>query len=109
MRGMTFEFAVTRVFELESKKDHPVNRIMIDNYLTSLKRGLKKNEEDYYKVRNLDPVKGKELMKETQKAIMTDMNRIAYRQYEIKGYERMLDRMLDQPMQNAKSNNNIEL
>ena len=40
---------------------------------------------------------------------MTDMSRIAYRQYEIKGYERMLERMLDQPMQNAKSKNNVEL
>ena len=36
MRGMTFEFAVTRIFELESKKDHAVNRLMIDNYLTTL-------------------------------------------------------------------------
>ena len=65
MRGMTFEFAVTRVFELESKKDQPINRLMIDNYLSSMKRGLKKNEEDYFKVRQMDPVKGKELMKET--------------------------------------------
>lgn len=44
MRGMTLDFAVTRVFELETKKEFPVNRLMIDNYLTSLKRGLKKNE-----------------------------------------------------------------
>lgn len=65
MRGMTLEFAVTRIFELESKKDFPINRLMIDNYLTSLKRGLSKNEEDYFKVRKMDPIKGKELMKET--------------------------------------------
>ena len=95
MRGMTLEFAVTRVFELESKKDHPVNRLMIDNYLSSLKRGLKKNQDDYFKVRNMDPEKGKELMKETQKSIMQDMTKIAYRQFEIKGYEQMLERMLD--------------
>ena len=79
MRGMTLEFAVTRVFELESKKDHAVNRLMIDNYLSSLKRGLKKNQDDYFKVRNMDPEKGKELMKETQKSIMQDMTKIAYR------------------------------
>lgn len=36
MKGMTFDFAVTRIFELESKKEHPINRLMIDNYLTSL-------------------------------------------------------------------------
>ena len=40
MKGMTLDFAVTRVFELESKKEFIVNRMMIDNYLTSLKNGL---------------------------------------------------------------------
>ena len=65
MRGMTFEFAVTRIFELESKKDHAVNRLMIDNYLTTLQLGLKRNEEDYYKVRGMDPAIGKEFLKET--------------------------------------------
>lgn len=43
MKGMTLEFAVTRVFELESKKEMVVNRVMIDSYLTSLKKGLEKN------------------------------------------------------------------
>ena len=43
MKGMTLEFAVTRVFELESKKEFVLNRMMIDNYLTSLKKGLEKN------------------------------------------------------------------
>lgn len=45
MKGMTLDFAVTRVFELESKKDFVLNRRMIDNYLTSLKNGLAKNKE----------------------------------------------------------------
>ncbi len=44
MKGMTLDFAVTRVFELEQKKEVVVNRVMIDNYLTSLKRGLEKNQ-----------------------------------------------------------------
>ena len=43
MKGLTLEFAVMRIFELESKQEHPVNRLMIDNYLTALERGLKKN------------------------------------------------------------------
>ena len=55
MKGMTLEFAVTRVFELESKKEFVVNRIMIDSYLTSLKNGLQKNQEDYMKANNLTP------------------------------------------------------
>ena len=47
MKGMTLEFAVTRVFEFESKKEFVVNRMMIDNYLTSLKKGLEKNQTEY--------------------------------------------------------------
>jgi len=47
MKGMTLDFAVTRVFELESKKDFVLNRRMIDNYLTSLKNGLSKNKEAF--------------------------------------------------------------
>jgi hypothetical protein len=79
MRGMTLDFAVLRVFELETKKEFPVNRLMIDNYLSSLKRGMKKNEEDYFKVRGMDPVKGKQLMMETQKQMKQDMSRVVYR------------------------------
>ena len=47
MKGMTLDFAVTRVFELESKKDFILNRRMIDNYLTSLKNGLLKNKDAF--------------------------------------------------------------
>jgi len=36
MKGMTLDFAVTRIFELESKQDVPINRRMIHNYLDSL-------------------------------------------------------------------------
>ena len=79
MRGMTLDFAVTRVFELETKKEFPVNRLMIDNYLSSLKRGMKKNEEDYFKMRGMDPTSGKKLMQETQKKMQHDMSRVAYR------------------------------
>ena len=79
MRGMTLDFAVTRVFELETKKEFPINRLMIDNYLTSLKRGMKKNEEDYFKMRGMDPASGKRLMQETAKKMQHDMSRVAYR------------------------------
>jgi hypothetical protein len=43
MKGVTFDFAVTRIFELESRQDHHVNRLMCGSYLKSLERGLKKN------------------------------------------------------------------
>jgi len=48
MKGMTLEFAVTRIFELESRKEHPINRLMIDNFLTALQRGLQKNQATYF-------------------------------------------------------------
>lgn len=51
---MTFEFATGRVFDLEEKRDVPVNRLMLDNYLSSLQRGLQHNVEDYYRSKNLD-------------------------------------------------------
>ena len=92
---MTLDFAVTRVFELETKKEFPVNRLMIDNYLSSLKRGMKKNEDEYFKVRNMDPESGKKLMIETQKKMMQDMSRVAYRQFEVKGYEKMIERIME--------------
>jgi hypothetical protein len=53
MKGMTLDFAVTRIFELESKKDMPLNRKMINSYLESLRRGLEKNKQDYLKQNNL--------------------------------------------------------
>ena len=43
MRGATLEFAVLRVPEFETAKDHVVNRLMIKSYLNSLERGLKAN------------------------------------------------------------------
>ena len=79
MKGMTFEFAVTRIFELESKKDHSINRLMIDNYLTSLQRGMKKNVAAYYKMRGLDPEKGSELLRCTQREMMLSMNKVQYK------------------------------
>ena len=53
MKGMTLDFAVTRVFELESKMDFLVNRKMIDNYLTSLKNGMEKNKQKYLELSNM--------------------------------------------------------
>lgn len=41
------ETAVGRVFELENKVEVRVNRKMIDNYLTSLKKGLAQNKSEY--------------------------------------------------------------
>ena len=109
MRGMTLDFAVTRVFELETKKEYPVNRLMIDNYLSSLKRGLKKNEQEYFKMRGMDPEKGKQFMMETQKKLMNDMSRVAYRQFEVKGYEKMIERIMQQPLQSSAQSNNTVL
>ena len=97
MKGMTLEFAVTRVFELESKKEFVVNRIMIDSYLTSLKNGLQKNQEDYMKANNLTP----DQMIEKQRDLRVELPKVAYRQFEIKGYDKMIERILDVPLKSC--------
>ena len=54
MKGLTLEFALERVFELERKEDVLPNRKMIDNYIRSLRSGLEKNKETYLKVNGID-------------------------------------------------------
>lgn len=54
MRGNTLEFAVLRVHEFETAKDHVVNRVMLQSYLKSLEKGLKKNTADYYALKGLN-------------------------------------------------------
>ena len=48
---------------------------MIDNYLTSLQKGMNKNVAAYYKMRNLDPTKGSELLRQTQRVMYETMNK----------------------------------
>ena len=53
MKGMTLDFALTRVFELESKQDVLINRRMLHEYMMSLKKGLEKNRTDYLEQNNM--------------------------------------------------------
>jgi hypothetical protein len=97
MRGMTLEFATGRVFEFEEKRDVAVNRLMIDNYLRSLQRGLDKNVSDYYKSKNLDEKTGPEVLKSISRDLKDEMSAIQFKQFEIKGYDRMIERLLKVP------------
>ena len=63
IRGLTLEFATLRVHEHESQKDHFVNRLMLQNYLDSLKAGLEANREKYYSMHGLDTETGNEIMR----------------------------------------------
>lgn len=47
------DFAVTRIFELESKKEFVLHRKMLANYLDSIHRGLQKNKVEFLKQNNL--------------------------------------------------------
>lgn len=76
MRGMTLEFATGRVFEFEEKRDVQVNRLMVDNYLRSLQRGLDKNVADYYKSKNLDTQTGPEVLKQISRDLKDEMSAI---------------------------------
>jgi hypothetical protein len=76
MRGMTLEFATGRVFEFEEKRDVQINRLMMDNYLRSLQRGLDKNVADYYKSKDLDNQTGPEVLKQISRDLKDEMSAI---------------------------------
>jgi hypothetical protein len=101
MKGMTLEFATGRVFEFEEKRDVAVNRLMIDNYLRSLQRGLDNNVSDYYKSKNLDNQTGPEVLKSISRDLKEEMSAIQFKQFEIKGYDKMLERLLKVPDQSV--------
>ena len=105
MKGMTLDFAVTRVFELESKKEFPLNRLMIDNYLTSLKNGLARNQQDYLLARNLTP----DQLLVQSRDLRLELPKVAYRQFEIKGYDKMIERILEAPLRSSKEKQNKDL
>eukprot|EP00351_Strombidinopsis_sp_SopsisLIS2011_P000856 CAMPEP_0116886804 /NCGR_PEP_ID=MMETSP0463-20121206/20764_1 /TAXON_ID=181622 /ORGANISM="Strombidinopsis sp, Strain SopsisLIS2011" /LENGTH=109 /DNA_ID=CAMNT_0004547811 /DNA_START=257 /DNA_END=586 /DNA_ORIENTATION=- len=105
MKGMTLEFAVMRIHELESKKEYTLNRIMIDKYLTQLSKGLKKNQEEYLKNNQVT----KEDLKESAKKIRSEMSDVQYRKFEVRGYEKMIDRILEAPLADSMKSNNSEL
>jgi hypothetical protein len=115
MKGMTLDFAVTRVFELESKKEFIVNRMMIDNYLTSLKNGLAKNQREYlelHKGKNpslTDDDKAKQEILEHQRALRLELPKVAYRQFEVRGYDKMIERILEAPIRSSQAAQNKEL
>ena len=99
------EFAVLRVHELESKQDHPVNRVMLANYLNGLQRGMQANAELYYVQRGLKKDEGEELLREVQREMRFDISRQAYRQFEVRGYEKMMERIIEAPMAAAMLEN----
>ena len=107
MKGMTLDFAVTRIFELESKQDVIIHRKMIDSYLKSLKKGLDKNKGDYLQYNKISEA---DMLEENyQKRWVEHANSKDLRQFEVKGYDAMLSRILDVPLKSSKENNNTEL
>ena len=102
MKGMTLEFATGRVFDLEEKRDVPVNRLMLDNYLRSLQKGLERNVEDYYKSKNLNKDIGPEVLRNISRDLKDELSSHQFKQFEIKGYDQMISRLLQTPQQLAK-------
>jgi hypothetical protein len=108
MKGMTLDFAVTRVFEFESKKEFIVNRMMIDNYLTSLKKGLEKNQQDFVNNSKLSEngideseILARQRLLEQQRTLRLELPRVAYRQFEVRGYDKMIERILEAPLKSS--------
>lgn len=107
MKGMTTEFALMRVFELESKQDVEINRRMIANYVTSLKKGFKRNRDQFLEMNNMT-LEGLRQV-QAEKKFVDFVGKAELKQFELTGQEKMLARILEAPMKSAKQNNNVEL
>ena len=100
MKGMTMEFALLRIFELESKQDVSINRLMLQNYIKSLKRGLERNKEDYLKINQLTI---EELRTNQAEKVFVDfVGKAEQKRFELTGQEKIIARILEAPMQSAK-------
>lgn len=107
MKGMTLDFAVTRIFELESKQDVVINRRMIHSYLESLQKGLEKNKQEYLKINNITLNELQAV--HAEKRFEEFVSRAEMKQFEMKGYDQMIARILDAPLKSSEQNNNSEL
>lgn len=107
MKGMTMEFALMRVFELESKQDVEINRRMIANYVTSLKKGFKQNRDQFLEMNNMTLEELRQV--QAEKKFVDFVGKAELKQFELTGQEKMLARILEAPMKSAKQNNNVEL
>jgi hypothetical protein len=96
MKGISFDFAVLRVYELESKLDVVPHRLMIDNYLTSLRKGLDRNKQEFLQINNMSE---EQLRSEHAKKRFEEfVSNKEMKKFEVKGYEKMLSRLLEAPM-----------
>ena len=95
MKGLTLEFALERVFELERKEDVIPNRKMIDNYVVSLKNGLEKNKVSYLEIRGMTEEQLR--LEHGEKRHTSGMSKKKLSQYEVRGYDKMIERILDVP------------
>ena len=96
MKGMTMDFAVTRIFELESKKDVVINRRMLHSYLCSLQKGLEKNREEFLAQNKISSSELQAI--HAEKRFVDFVSKAEMKQFEVKGYERMLARILEAPL-----------
>jgi hypothetical protein len=89
--------------------------MMIDNYLTSLKNGLAKNQREYlelHKGKNpslTDDDQAKQDILEHQRALRLELPKVAYRQFEVRGYDKMIERILEAPIRSSQAAQNKEL
>ena len=96
MKGFTLEFALERVIDLERNEDVRVNRMMIENYVKSLRKGLDKNKDSFLKINGISE---EQLQKQhAAKRLEGGISAKKLRQFEVKGYEQMIGRMLDIPV-----------
>ena len=107
MKGLTLEFALERVFDLERREDVLPNRKMIDNYIRSLRNGLSKNKDKYLAVNDITEEQLR--LQHGQKRFEENLSSKQLRQFEVKGYDQMINRMLDIPISKTDEDNDPRL
>ena len=56
-----------------------------------------------------DDISAKMNLMEQQRALRLELPRVAYRQFEVRGYDKMIERILEAPLKSSQSSHNKEL
>jgi hypothetical protein len=80
---------------------------MIHNYLESLQKGLDKNRNEFLQLNSISNDQLQAI--HAEKRFTEFVSKAELKKFEMKGYERMLARILEAPLQSSANNNNDDL
>jgi len=80
---------------------------MMHSYLASLQKGLNKNKQSFLDINKITQNELQQM--HAEKRFTEFVSKAELKQFEVRGYEMMLARILDAPIQASKKSNNEEL